>query len=162
MLDTNLPHDPSQPTAPLDSAHVGDIRGALGTIRQGDIQPWRTLGAKLRTLAHAIPFRTRLHGCRSGCHRPWRLGAAVLPSRIRSWEERLDGSDGPTVDGDLMPLDDPKPEPATSVRARVAPGPSERREPASSEVRQTPAGGQTGGKPEGGTPDGAEEGKRRD
>lgn len=58
--------------------------------------------------------------------------------------------------------EDIKPEPATSDRARVAPGPSERKEPASSEVRQTPAGGQTGGKPESGKPDGAEEGKRRD
>jgi len=54
MLDTNLPHDPSQPTAALDSAHVGDIRGALGTILQGDTKPRRTLSAKLRTLAAIV------------------------------------------------------------------------------------------------------------
>jgi hypothetical protein len=77
-------------------------------------------------------------------------------------ESALVGPMDPSVDGDLMQVDDPKPEPATSDRARVAPGPSERKEPASSEVRQTPAGGQTGGKPESGKPDGAEEGKRRD
>ena len=41
---------PPQATAVLDSAHVGDIQGALGTIKAGDIAPRRTLSAKLRTL----------------------------------------------------------------------------------------------------------------
>jgi len=54
MLDTNLPPDASRPTAALDSAHVGDIRGALGTILQGDDKPRRTLGAKLKTLAAIV------------------------------------------------------------------------------------------------------------
>ena len=55
--------------------------------------------------------------------------------------------------------EDPKPEPATSDSARVAPGPSERNEPAAPEVRQTPVGGQTGGGT-GGKPDTGEPGKR--
>lgn len=53
----------------------------------------------------------------------------------------------PSVDGDLdgvlLWVDDPKPAPATSDSARVAPGPSERTAPAAPEVRQTPAGGET-------------------
>jgi hypothetical protein len=60
--------------------------------------------------------------------------------------------------------EDIKPEPATSDRARVAPGPSERNEPAAPEVRQTPVGGQTGGGQTGGgtggKPDTGEPGKR--
>jgi len=36
--------------AALDSAHVGDIRGALGTIAQHDIHPRGTFGHRLRTL----------------------------------------------------------------------------------------------------------------
>ena len=36
--------------AVLDEAHVGDIRGALGTIRHGDIAPRRGWWARLRTL----------------------------------------------------------------------------------------------------------------
>ena len=36
--------------AVLDEAHVGDIRGALGTIRHGDIAPRRDWWARLRTL----------------------------------------------------------------------------------------------------------------
>jgi NRAMP (natural resistance-associated macrophage protein)-like metal ion transporter len=36
--------------AVLDSAHVGDIRGALGTIRYGDLAPRRTVRAHLATL----------------------------------------------------------------------------------------------------------------
>ena len=35
--------------AVLDEAHVGDIRGALGTIRYGDIAPRRGWWARLRT-----------------------------------------------------------------------------------------------------------------
>ncbi|MEU5126730.1 NRAMP family divalent metal transporter [Streptomyces mobaraensis] len=37
-------------TAVLDDAHVGDIRGALGTIRLDDTAPRRGLSAKLKTL----------------------------------------------------------------------------------------------------------------
>ena len=59
MLDINLPPVlptpvPNRPTAVLDSAHVGDIRGALGTIKLGDDQPRLTLGAKLKTLAAIV------------------------------------------------------------------------------------------------------------
>jgi Mn2+/Fe2+ NRAMP family transporter len=36
--------------AVLDDAHVGDIRGALGTIRAGDLAPRAGLSAKLKTL----------------------------------------------------------------------------------------------------------------
>jgi len=36
--------------AVLDEAHVGDIRGALGTIRRTDIGPRSSWGARLRTL----------------------------------------------------------------------------------------------------------------
>ena len=59
MLDTNLPlvlptPAPHRSTAVVDSAHVGDIRGALGTIKLGDDQPRLTLGAKLKTLAAIV------------------------------------------------------------------------------------------------------------
>jgi Mn2+/Fe2+ NRAMP family transporter len=37
-------------TAVLDSAHVGDIRGALGTIRRDDTAPRKGWWARLRTL----------------------------------------------------------------------------------------------------------------
>jgi len=37
-------------TAVLDSQHVGDIRGALGTIRLEDTAPRRGLSAHLKTL----------------------------------------------------------------------------------------------------------------
>src|SRR6202045_618891 len=37
-------------SAHLDTAHVGDIRGALGTIDQGDTAPRRGWSARLRTL----------------------------------------------------------------------------------------------------------------
>ena len=57
--------------------------------------------------------------------------------------------------------EDVKPERATSSRARVAPGPSERNEPAAAEVRQTPVGGQTAGGATG-TPAAPEQGKRRE
>jgi len=36
--------------AVLDEAHVGDVRGALGTIRHGDIAPRRGCWARVRTL----------------------------------------------------------------------------------------------------------------
>ena len=38
------------PTAVLDDAHVGDIRGALGTIAVDDFAPRTGLSAKLKTL----------------------------------------------------------------------------------------------------------------
>ncbi|MGW2858811.1 NRAMP family divalent metal transporter [Streptomyces sp. NPDC001205] len=41
---------PAPRTAVLDDAHVGDIRGALGTIRQDDHGERRGLSAKLKTL----------------------------------------------------------------------------------------------------------------
>ncbi len=36
--------------AVLDTAHVGDIRGALGTIHRGDVAVRPGLSAKLKTL----------------------------------------------------------------------------------------------------------------
>ena len=55
MLDTNLPLPvPPRRTAVLDSAPMGDIRGALGTIKLGDDKPRLTLGAKLKTLAAIV------------------------------------------------------------------------------------------------------------
>ena len=41
-------------SAVLDEAHIGDIRGAMGTIRLGDDTPRRTVGSKLRTLIAVI------------------------------------------------------------------------------------------------------------
>jgi NRAMP (natural resistance-associated macrophage protein)-like metal ion transporter len=41
---------PLNPTAALDSAHVGSIRGALGTICHGDVAPRIGLRARWRTL----------------------------------------------------------------------------------------------------------------
>ena len=45
---------PTRPDAVLDSAHIGDIHGALGTIRKDDIGPRPTLRGKLRTLAAIV------------------------------------------------------------------------------------------------------------
>jgi Mn2+/Fe2+ NRAMP family transporter len=42
--------DASRKSAALDSAHVGDIRGALGTISLDDLAPRRSMPAKLKTL----------------------------------------------------------------------------------------------------------------
>lgn len=42
------------PGASLDSAHVGDIQGAFGTIRLGDDAPRRGLVAKLKTLLAVV------------------------------------------------------------------------------------------------------------
>ncbi|HEV2344176.1 MAG TPA: divalent metal cation transporter [Actinocrinis sp.] len=47
---TTTPITTTTKTAVLDDAHVGDIRGALGTIRLGDTAARRGLSAKLRTL----------------------------------------------------------------------------------------------------------------
>lgn len=43
-----------QATAVLDSAHVGDIKGAFGTIKHGDNAPRSRMSAKLRTLIAII------------------------------------------------------------------------------------------------------------
>jgi hypothetical protein len=40
----------SQPGAQLDAAHVGDIKGGLGTIREHDVGPRIGWSAHLRTL----------------------------------------------------------------------------------------------------------------
>ncbi|HET9112909.1 MAG TPA: NRAMP family divalent metal transporter, partial [Burkholderiales bacterium] len=45
---------PTPPSAVLDEAHVGDIRGALGTIRRGDTASRSSWGARLRTLLAII------------------------------------------------------------------------------------------------------------
>lgn len=37
-------------TAVLDSAHIGDIRGALGTILHGDVAPRTGLWHRFKTL----------------------------------------------------------------------------------------------------------------
>jgi NRAMP (natural resistance-associated macrophage protein)-like metal ion transporter len=47
---TTVEYTAPPPTAVLDSAHVGDIRGALGTITAGDTGARRGLPAKLKTL----------------------------------------------------------------------------------------------------------------
>lgn len=47
MLNT---HTNSEPAAALDSAHVGNIEGAFGTIRMGDEAPRAGLKAHLKTL----------------------------------------------------------------------------------------------------------------
>ena len=49
-LVTSPVEDGASRTAHLDSAHVGDIRGALGTIRRHDHAPRRTWKARLLTL----------------------------------------------------------------------------------------------------------------
>jgi len=45
---------PRKASAALDSAHVGDIQGALGTIRMDDNAPRVGVSAKLRTLVAII------------------------------------------------------------------------------------------------------------
>lgn len=45
-MSTNL----MQNSAVLDSAHTGDIKGALGTVRQDDLAPRRSWGSRIRTL----------------------------------------------------------------------------------------------------------------
>ncbi len=54
MPDTHDSNMPLRPTVALDSAHVGDIRGALGTIREDDVHPRVGWGAKLKTLAAIV------------------------------------------------------------------------------------------------------------
>src|SRR6516164_4501331 len=43
-----------RPSAVLDDAHVGDIHGAFGTIRAGDLAARGTLSAKLKTLLAVV------------------------------------------------------------------------------------------------------------
>jgi Mn2+/Fe2+ NRAMP family transporter len=51
MLSDQDTHIPDQElTAHLDSAHIGDIHGAWGTIRQGDIAQRKSWFARLLTL----------------------------------------------------------------------------------------------------------------
>ncbi len=50
MTDTIVTTVPSPRTAVLDDAHLGDIKGALGTIRLDDDAPRHGLSAKLKTL----------------------------------------------------------------------------------------------------------------
>lgn len=49
-VDTKIGTVPPQPMSVLDSAHLGDIRGAFGTIAQGDVRPRDTWRARVRTL----------------------------------------------------------------------------------------------------------------
>jgi Mn2+/Fe2+ NRAMP family transporter len=51
-VDTTI--DTANRAAVLDDMHVGDIRGALGTIKHGDIAARRGLSAKLKTLLAII------------------------------------------------------------------------------------------------------------
>jgi NRAMP (natural resistance-associated macrophage protein)-like metal ion transporter len=44
----------TRPSAVLDDAHVGDIRGALGTIRVDDFGPRSTLSSKFKTLLAVV------------------------------------------------------------------------------------------------------------
>jgi Mn2+/Fe2+ NRAMP family transporter len=50
MSSIELETAPPVPTAVLDTAHIGDIRGALGTIRHGDIAARTSWWARFRTL----------------------------------------------------------------------------------------------------------------
>jgi hypothetical protein len=49
-MSTNETAAGSSRDAVLDEAHIGDIRGALGTIRHGDVAPRVTWRARARTL----------------------------------------------------------------------------------------------------------------
>ncbi|GAB3806679.1 divalent metal cation transporter [Humibacter antri] len=51
---TSPTNTPTQPTAALDSAHLGNIEGAFGTIKIGDDAPRTKLSAKLRTLVAIV------------------------------------------------------------------------------------------------------------
>ncbi|MEU3709805.1 NRAMP family divalent metal transporter [Streptomyces catenulae] len=51
---TTGPTAATPPTAVLDDAHTGDIRGALGTIAHGDTAPRTGLPAKLKTLLAVV------------------------------------------------------------------------------------------------------------
>ena len=49
-----MTNDTTDRDAVLDSAHLGDIRGALGTIRQGDVAPRNRVSLRLKTLLAII------------------------------------------------------------------------------------------------------------
>jgi len=49
-----MTNDLNERSAVLDSAHVGDIRGAMGTIRAGDVAPRTRTSMRLRTLLAII------------------------------------------------------------------------------------------------------------
>ena len=49
-----MTNDPTSRSAVLDSAHIGDITGALGTIRQGDVAPRTKTSMRLKTLLAII------------------------------------------------------------------------------------------------------------
>jgi Mn2+/Fe2+ NRAMP family transporter len=49
-----MTNDPTSRSAVLDSAHLGDIQGALGTIRRGDVAPRTRTSMRLRTLLAII------------------------------------------------------------------------------------------------------------
>ena len=49
-----MTNDPTGRSAVLDSAHLGDIQGAFGTIRQGDVAPRNRASLRLRTLLAII------------------------------------------------------------------------------------------------------------
>ncbi|HUB48097.1 MAG TPA: NRAMP family divalent metal transporter [Acetobacteraceae bacterium] len=54
MPDFRITDLATRPPAVLDTAHVGDIMGALGTIYEHDVLPRLTWGARLRTLAAIV------------------------------------------------------------------------------------------------------------
>jgi NRAMP (natural resistance-associated macrophage protein)-like metal ion transporter len=49
-VQPDLPEEADEPSAVLDDAHLGDIQGAFGTIRQHDLDSRRTWRARLLTL----------------------------------------------------------------------------------------------------------------
>jgi Mn2+/Fe2+ NRAMP family transporter len=53
-LEPSMTTDTTGRSAVLDSAHLGDIRGALGTIRQGDVAPRTRTSMRLKTLLAVI------------------------------------------------------------------------------------------------------------
>src|ERR1035441_4104114 len=78
-----------QRTAVLDSQHVGDIRGALGTIRLEDTAPRRGLPAHLRTLLAIIgPGLIGTGGDNDAgglaTYRPARQDHGALPAHLRA------------------------------------------------------------------------------
>ncbi len=50
MADSETTTGPDESAAVLDDAHLGDIQGAFGTIRQHDLDTRRTWGARILTL----------------------------------------------------------------------------------------------------------------
>ena len=54
MSETVISAVPPRPHAVLDTAHIGDINGAFGTIYEGDVRARHSWGAKLKTLAAIV------------------------------------------------------------------------------------------------------------